>query len=187
MTKTAALLTTVLLALTGCGGGDPAPQAQDAKSTSSSPAPSDSPSASPTPSGPSELDVGQTYEGTGATLAVLKVGDQPAPSYLDPPDSLTTPVLVKVCRTTGAGGDELDTAGLDIIGVDNDSGQYAKLGSSWDEWPPAPQFPLGNHIVNPGECVKGWMLLNTPVRGKLKMVTAVDGYDGTTYAKWLVR
>jgi hypothetical protein len=135
--------------------------------------------------GDTALAVGEWREGRDIRSNVLEVtqpSDARPPSYLDgEADAVGAPVKVRSCvRETAA--DPLQLGFFDWVGADANGGTYEPSGSSWGEWPPLPQYPA-QRAVRPGQCVEGWLLLQTQQDTVLTTVGLDDG-NGSLVAEW---
>ena len=184
----------VSLALTGCGGGDA--DGGDAGSTSVptatvtvtetvTAAPSQSPASNAPNVGDRALRVGQWREGSGFRSRVaefVQPVDAALPSYLVGDSSAEGAVArVELCVRRSE-PESLSGSVWDLFGAhDEAGGQYTRAGSSWDAWPPLPQFPAELNLA-PGKCANGWILFNTPPDTTITTVTLDDGDE--TAAEW---
>ncbi|UUW92688.1 hypothetical protein ABFU82_01500 [Nocardioides sp. WV_118_6] len=189
-------------ALTGCGDGDDGPEAaptatvtmtETATAGASDPtAPTDpTDSADPTAGrepnvGDLALRVGQWREGLGLRTRVIEVRQPTAaglPDYLrDLPDASGAAVLVRSCVRKGEEATWVATS--DFTARDKSGGVYESSGSSWDEWPPRPQYPFERE-VRAGQCLQGWILLSAPNGTRITAIELSDS-DGSTVAEWRV-
>ena len=70
----------------------------------------------------------------------------------------------------------------DFYLYDRAGGEYTVGSSSWDEWPPVPQFPYDTKVA-PGRCVAGWILF--PMPEQTRIVRASYGSGADAVAEWL--
>ena len=134
------------------------------------------------------LQIGEWREGVGLRTRVMEVrqaAKSTRPSYLqDDTTSSGAVVLVRSCaRDTNT--DPAVVSGFNWSGTSNGA-LFDTSGSSWDEWPPRPQYPLSDYSLRPGKCVEGWILLSVPDGTKVDTVTLGDGSGGAA-AEWLVK
>lgn len=105
------------------------------------------------------------------------------PSYLVG-ESDAEGVLVKAKVCNRGTGEALPTMAGDFTGIDRDGGMYTVASSSWDEWPPQPQYPWET-TVQPGRCLTGWILLSADPRTRLERVALIPyGGDGVSIVEW---
>lgn len=200
-----AAVAAVALGLAACGGGEseaePAPAtvtvtetaagepstATPSTSTEPAPEPAASPSLAEPNVGDLALQLGEWREGTLIRTKVLKV-EQPEratrPDFLsDNPEAEGAVALVRQCVR------ETSTEPL-LVGIgswaasDARSSAYDYSGTSWDTWPPLPQYPYEKSL-RPGDCTEGWVLISAPDGTKITTVQLVA--EGITTAEWLVR
>lgn len=146
--------------------------------------------AEPTSSGPNvgdrALTVGQWREGTGIRTRVIKVR-QPSegiPDYLRG-DAEATGATVLVRSCVRPGGDATVLSSYNFVARDKSGAVYEASSSSWEVWPPQPQYPFGEREVRAGDCVQGWVLLTTPAGARVTSIELSDGSGGTA-AEWRV-
>lgn len=187
----------LLVSLTACGGDDK-PTATETVTVSASPtATVDAPEVDASATAPNvapnvgdtALAVGQWREGSDVRTRVIKV-NQPGhggmPDYLSGDDSATgATVLVRSCvRKEAAKAGVFSTYGWSV--EDARGAAYEQASSSWEVWPPLPQFPVTERTIRPGKCVEGWILLPTPADTLVTTVVMGDG-EGSAIAEWNVR
>jgi hypothetical protein len=191
-----------LLLIAGCGSGSNTPTATktvtvtETVSVTPTPASTPTPSASPTPSGskeaqpfapnvgPRALTIGQTRQGSGFETTVYAVNQHPTPpSYMDPPGASLHWVTVRAKQCARpAQKQPVEIDWTQYVLEDNSDGQYEANGSSWNDWPPLPQYPRGRKISR-GACGVGWMLFSVPNGTKVTRVALSDGAGGLA-AEW---
>lgn len=153
--------------------------------------PSRSSEAAPTSAAPnvgaSALSLDAWREGSevrSRVRSVTQARDAVPPSYLVGDSSAEGALaLVEVCnRETAAGPLEGDVFSF-FSARDGSGGQYTRAGSSWDVWPPRPQFPIQASLA-PGDCASGWVLFSVPRDVQIASITLDNG--GEKLAEWLV-
>lgn len=191
-TAVAVPLALTLALLSGCGGtgtgassASSTPTPSDSTSASTSPSPTASPTGVPPNTGANALRLGQTRHGLDVDTTVLAV-QQPAeaPSYATPDTPTDHWILVnaKMCVHVDYKGKAFPTDWTDFEGLDGTGGRYMAASSSWDGWPPPPQYPR-NSAISGGECVKGSFLLTAGPQQRIKMVGLTNG-EGGYAAQW---
>lgn len=157
-----------------------------AETTSSGPtqSASDTPTAVPPNVGADALEVGEWREGSGVRtlISALRQPSQVAPpSYLVGESDAEGALLeVQQCvRKSAAKPEAIST--YDFYLYDRAGGEYTVGGSSWDEWPPLPQFPYDTKVA-PDRCVTGWVLF--PMPKQTKIVRASYGSGADAVAEW---
>lgn len=193
-------LTLLSLALSGCGGGadsaSPDPEVAtvtvtETASPQATPSASTAPSASAKPTsvppnvGADALQVGQWREGSGVR-SIASVLQQPSdvtpPSYLQGEfDAEGALLQVKACARKSS-DKPAPISSYDFYLYDRAGGEYTVGSSSWDEWPPVPQFPFDTKIA-PGRCVQGWVLYPMPEQTRIERASFGSGADAV--AEWL--
>lgn len=183
------VLAALPLLLTGCGSDDSKPTAAPTVTVTASPTATDSasPSAVAPNTGTNALKVGQWREGRDVRTRVrslIQPSDTRPPSYLkgesDAEGALAdVEMCVRKSTTYVMTGSLYDSFHV----YDKDGGQYSQASSSWDEWPPRPQFPSDEVKVTPGRCVRGWILFSAPRDVRVRSI-ANDGQADAT-AEWL--
>ena len=149
------------------------------------------PSASATPTsiapnvGPNALEVGQWREGSevrSLVSALRQPSEVTPPSYLQGESGAEGALLqVKACvRKSAAKPAPISTYDFYLYG--RAGGEYTVGGSTWDEWPPVPQFPYETKVA-PGRCVAGWELYPMPKQTRIVRVSFGSGADAV--AEWL--
>ncbi len=188
-----ALMPTVLAACSSGGESEqPAATVTVTETPSESASPSQSseaPSTSVAPPnvGGNALPLDAWREGTAVRTRVRSVTqavDAALPSYLVGDTSAEGAVaLVEVCNRESATS-PLATEVFTLFSAhDGSGGQYTRASSSWDVWPPRPQFP-SEISVAPGACASGWVLFSVPPDVRVASITLDDG--SVTLAEWLV-
>ncbi|WP_418062486.1 hypothetical protein [Pimelobacter simplex] len=190
-------------ALGGCGDGDdkPASQPTATVTTTETASAGASDPASPTdPTDPADpaasalepnvgdraLRVGQWREGLALRTRVVEVRQPTAaaqPDYLrDLPDASGAAVLVRSCLRKGEAPLWVTTS--DFVARDKSGGVYESASSSWEEWPPRPQYPFEREL-RAGQCLQGWVLLSAPNGTRISSIELTSD-DGTVSAEWRV-
>jgi len=126
-------------------------------------------------------------EGTQIRTRVRSVTQAPdavLPSYLVGDTSAEGAVaLVEVCNRESA-PEPLTGEVFSLFSArDGSGGQYTRASSSWDVWPPRPQFPIETNLL-PGSCVSGWVLFSVPPDVQVAAITLDNGSE--KLAEWLV-
>lgn len=188
---TIALLVTPL-GLAACGGGGSEPAAGETVTVTATVTADPSPDASAetTPAAPNvgdlALKVGDWREGTGVRTRVIEVrqpGQGRMPDYLDgEADAVGATVLIRSCVREGS--ESAVVSSIDFTGRDKDGAVYENASSSWDVWPPLPQYPTERE-VRAGQCVQGWVLISTPENTRVTTIELGGGGDGVL-AEWMV-
>jgi len=187
------VLAALPLLLTGCGSDDSKPTAAPTVTVTVSPTVTESKSPSASPSGvapntgSNALKVGQWREGRDVRTRVrslIQPSDTRPPSYLEgESDAEGALADVEMCvRKSTTYVMKEDLYGSFNV-YDKDGGQYSQASSSWDEWPPRPQFPSNAVNVTPGHCVRGWILFSVPRNVRVRSIVN-DGQTDAT-AEWL--
>jgi hypothetical protein len=202
MLRSVVLVVALPLAVAGCGGADKSPKAADphptpttASTPSSAPEPTETPSATASPSTPPAnvgdlaLKVGQWREGLDVRTrvrALVQPSDTRPPSYLVGDSEAEGAIAdVEMCVRKSS-PDPIEGSLYDYFNVyDKNGGQYSQASSSWDVWPPRPQWPNDDVKVMPGRCIRGWILFSVPHNVRVRSI-ANDGQDDAT-AEWLTR
>jgi hypothetical protein len=72
--------------------------------------------------------------------------------------------------------------------VDKSGGIYSVDGSSWEDWPPLPQYPYERRI-QPDQCARGWMLVVVAKNAQLTAVEFTNYWEGGSdvIAEWRLR
>lgn len=180
----AAAAASLLLLVAGCGS-DRAATTED----TASPSPSESPSKSAeTPTnnvGDNALQVGQWREGSDIRSQVQKV-IQPAktqpPDFLSGADRDGALLQIRMCSRPKT-SEPAPIGSYNWYAYDADGGEYTPNSSSWENWPPQPQFPSEVNL-GPGRCATGWILLSVPRDTKLALVSLGQGADAV--AEWKI-
>ena len=187
------LLPTVLAACSS--GGESQPSAATAtpseSATASDASPSRSSEASSTSVAPNvggnALSLDAWREGTEIRTRVRSVTqarDAVPPSYLVGDTSAEGAVaLVEVCNRESASKPLEGEVFSSFSARDGSGGQYTRASSSWDVWPPRPQFPI-EVSLRPGDCANGWVLFSVPRDVQVAAISLDDGSE--TIAEWLV-
>lgn len=68
--------------------------------------------------------------------------------------------------------------------TDKNGGAYTQSGTSWNEWPPRPQFPSDLQLLA-GRCTTGWLLFSVPRDVRVELASLSDGGGGFS-AEWVV-
>lgn len=189
--------------LAGCGDGDdkPAPQPTATVTTTETASAGASDPATPTdPTDPAEstasgrepnvgdmaLRVGQWREGVSLRTRVIEVRQPTAaglPDYLrDLSDASGAAVLVRSCLRKGE--EPLWVTPSDFVARDKSGGVYESASSSWEEWPPRPQYPFEREL-RAGQCLQGWILLSAPNGTRITSIELTSD-DGSVSAEWRV-
>lgn len=157
----------VPLLLAGCGGVDP--EAAPASEAPTSVTPSASQAAEDR-----VLKVGETFDGYAATATVAEVANPlpGRPDYVDDLDAVHVGVRVKVCVDADA-DQTMSLNWSDFALADGEGASYPGSSSSWDQWPPRPQYPTSGEIGQ-GRCAAGWILVVIPDGAKVDRVTMGD-------------
>ena len=183
--------TALPLLLSGCGSDDSKPKAAPTVTATVTASPTVTESASPSAvapnTGTSALKVGQWREGRDVRTRVrslIQPSDTRSPSYLkgesDAEGALAdVEMCVRKSTTYVMKGDLYGSFNV----YDKDGGQYSQASSSWDEWPPRPQFPSTAVTVTPGRCVRGWILFSVPRNERVRSI--VNDGQGDATAEWL--
>jgi hypothetical protein len=188
----AVALSGVLIGCSGSSEGNPdaASTATTTVTVTETVSPGAGPTASTTPTslapnvGADALKLGQWREGSGVRSLVSRL-KQPSevnpPSYLQGESDAEGALLeVKACVRKSA-TKPAPISSYDFYLYDRTGGEYTVGGSSWDEWPPVPQFPTETKIA-PGRCVVGWVLY--PMPEKTRIVRASYGSGADAVAEW---
>lgn len=191
----------IAAALSGCGTSDdgarsegaaPSPSvvtitATPTPSASASLAVTASPTAVPPNVGDAALQIGEWRKGAGVRTKVIEVRQAERttrPDYLlDQPDSSGAVLRVRSCVRKSA-TEPTSLSAFNWSGSDRGA-YYETANSSWETWPPLPQYPV-ERTFRPGTCVEGWVLLAVPDGVHIDTV-GLDGGDGSSVAEWLVK
>lgn len=134
------------------------------------------------------LKIGQWREGTGIRTrvrAVTQSADVQLPSYLVGNNEAQGAIAdVEMCARESAPGSITGYSHREFVVFDADGGQYQQASSSWDVWPPRPQFPAELNVA-PGQCARGWILFSVPADTRVMKISN-GGLDQPT-AEWLVQ
>lgn len=195
----AVALTAALLLLSGCAGEGDSPSAQETVTVTVTPTTtleaSETPEASPTGGtepnvGDQALRLGQTRQGRSfaTTLHEIRFPYPTDNSYrVENKDNVLLGLRLTQCMSQDAepvdeyGQPFYSTYTGDWAAVAPDGNQAAGGGSSWSDWP-QPKFPE-NVTLNPGDCLKGWLVFEVPKSLKIEKVVWRPG--GVTTAEWL--
>jgi hypothetical protein len=175
------------LVAVGCGGAEDkdAPSAAATVTVTAKPTESPTPTAVAPNTGENALRLGQTRRGQYIDTTVLEV-KQPAdaPSYAEPdnPGDEWVAARARQCVHKDA-PQSYDADWTDYVGIDDTGGNYNAAGSSWDGWPPSPQYPRGVKVA-PGRCIAGWMLFEV---GKGQRFTSIGLGAEELNAEWRLR
>ena len=188
---TAAVLSSCLMGCSGGSDGDPGavPTANvtvtetvGAEVVPSAPA---TPTTAPRNVGADALNVGQWREWPkmrSLVSALRQPSEVKPPSYLQGESDAEGALLrVKVCLPNSA-VQPANASAFDFYLYDSEGGEYTAGASSWDEWPPVPQFPSETKVA-PGRCVTGWVLY--PMPKQTRIVRASWGSGPDAEAEWL--
>ena len=200
MKRTIALLAiTSPLLLSACNDSEAAPSAQPTATVTATvtaePTPEpviDDVPTEPAPAniGDDALNVGEWREGIGLRSRVIEVrqpGDPGIPTYLADDDTAQGAVAkVRQCARDDAPNSFALNPYFEWTAQDESGGTYEVAGSSWEVWPPLPQYPTSEHVIQPGKCIEGWLLFAMPRDGKAASIALGDG-AGTLNAEWLTR
>jgi len=192
MLRLRALLVVPLLAVAACGGGGQSGAAAPGPTvvtTTASIAPTPTPSPFAPNVGDRALKVGQWREGEVVRTLVksfTQTSDASPPSFLVGESEAEGALAeIKMCvRKTATEPLKGQVYGLFNV-YDKSGGQYSQASSSWDEWPPRPQWPNDVNL-SPGRCVTGWILFSVPKSVRIAYV-ANDGDGSAASAEWKVR
>jgi hypothetical protein len=188
---------TALLLLTGCGGGEAAPNAQPTVTVTVTPTPLEATELSdPTPSagsfepnvGERALKIGEPRQGSAVRTTLREVRfPYPPGQYREPEQGQQfvglriEQCLAKTAEATDDYGDPIQSTYPGDWYVGTPNGNQLTGGGEWTDWP-QPKFPT-LVSMNPGECLKGWITLEVPVGTKIAKLIWRPG--GTTTAEWL--
>lgn len=188
--------------LAACGGGGGQAQEEPASTASASPTPTASANASESPTASESVDpyapnigdralkVGQAREGEGVVTRVTEYRGymkHPSNPYIVPgKGNRWVGAKVEQCVRKSF-GQPSEVVSIYFAVGDRSGGLYEAESSSWDDWPPLPQYPMIERQVQPGDCAVGWMLFQVPVATKVETVQFGDFYgDGSVIAEWQV-
>lgn len=196
--------TAMVLLVSGCGGDSTdGPEASTTVTVTADPEPSESMSSAPSPTeklaetdpfapnvGSRALRVGETREGEEVRTTVYEYKDSmehPTNPYIEPgAGNRWVGVNAEQCARKSSSR-AASVTGFSFAVADRAGGLYDTEGSSWDDWPPLPQFPFERKL-QPGQCARGWMLMQVPARTKLISVQAGDFLgSGEVVADWRIR
>jgi hypothetical protein len=187
-----AAATCLTVAACGSGGGDKSAAASSTATPTTSPAATSSSSAPTTATvapnvGSSALSLDAWREGTDIRTrirSVTQARDASLPSYLVGDTSAEGAVaLVEVCVRESASA-PFQGEVFDLFSArDGNGGQYTRASSSWDAWPPRPQFPTEVDL-RPGDCASGSVLFSVPRDVRLASIALTNGSQKV--AEWLV-
>lgn len=175
----AAIVGVVLLA--GCGSGTAATttvtEAVTATVTvTATPSASASPSAtaastslpSSTAPSPSGQPIGTTQAaGTAAHVTVHSIDRNVAPAPGDDASQTRTAIDAEVCLD-GADAPQAQISSTPWYLTDASNGRYSPASTTWQS-DPQPQYPIGA-VANPGECVRGWLMMNVPASTDIQAI-----------------
>jgi hypothetical protein len=188
---TAAVLSSCLMGCSGGSDGDPeaVPTATETVTETVSadvvPSASATPTSAPPNVGANALNVGQWSKGTlvrSLVSALRQPSEVKPPSYLQGESDADGALLqVRACGRKSAAR-PANASAYDFYLYDREGGEYIAGGSSWDEWPPVPQFPSETKVA-PGRCVTGWVLY--PMPKQTRIVKASWGSGADAAAEWL--
>ncbi|WKN47109.1 hypothetical protein [Nocardioides sp. Arc9.136] len=176
------------VALTACGGSD---SYTESSGTATSPASSEPPApesqaASPTrepfapDTGEYALEVGETRRGSVMSTTVLEIRDPYPPEYGSQPEPGARFIGVRL-RTCVDKGAVLDDFGVqsayadDFVVADARNNTWPSVGLSMSDFP-LPRYPDLREL-GPGDCVKGWLALQTPTKVKPVLLQYVPAGD----------
>ena len=116
--------------------------------------------------------------------SVTQARDAALPSYLAGDTSAEGAVaLVEVCNRESASGPMEGEVFSLFTARDGSGGQYTRASSSWDAWPPRPQFP-SEVDLRPGDCASGSVLFTVPRDVRIASIALTNGSQKV--AEWLV-
>lgn len=139
--------------------------------------------------GGSALAIGETRDGMDVDTTLIRLTDNarhPSNPYIAPEAGLRWLVIdVKQCLREGA--KPTIVGAYNFQAVDDEGGAYDPSGSSWDDWPPLPQFP-SEATLQPGECATGSVLLNLREAARITKIRLGDFLSsGSVSAEWVTR
>lgn len=197
--------TFILPVLTGCGGNADEPSATvtvTERETVTVPALTETSTSTPEVTETTEVDpyapnvgaralhVGETREGEDVRTTIVEVRDNmthPSNPYIKASKGTRwLGVDVEQCVRKSAPRASVAST-YDIQAADNSGGVYTVDGSSWEDWPPLPQYPYDRRL-QPGQCARGWMLLVVAKDAKVKTIQFSDYHGGgDVIAEWRLR
>lgn len=187
------------IALAGCGGAGSSPSksssaasngssATEVDGTTQSSGGSSTESGNPANLGDQALKIGQWWEGADVRTRVRSItqsADVKLPSYLVGDSEAQGAIAdVEMCVRASAEGPITGYSHRHFVAFDADGGQYQQASSSWDVWPPRPQFPAELNVA-PGQCARGWILFSVPADTGVAKIS--NGGSDQPTAEWLLQ
>ena len=186
-------------AMAGCGGAGSSPSTSSSAAargasttevdgTNQSSGGSSTESGNPANLGDKALKIGQWREGTDIRTRVRSItqsANVKLPSYLVGDSEAQGAIAdVEMCARASAEGPITGYSHRNFVVFDADGGQYQQASSSWDVWPPRPQFPAELNIA-PGQCARGWILFSVPADTRVTKIS--NGGSDQPTAEWLLQ
>lgn len=138
--------------------------------------------------GDKALKIGQWREGAEIRTRVrsfTQSADVTLPSYLVGDSEAQGAIAdVEMCARESVTAPITGTAHGHFVVFDGDGGRYQQASSSWDVWPPRPQFPTDLSLAG-GQCSRGWILFSVPADTRITKISN-GGADPAT-AEWLIK
>lgn len=155
-----AATTTVTEAVTVTVTATPSPSTSSSGVTSLPSTSASSASSTPTSANAGGQPLGTTQTlGTAGHVTVFAIDRNVPPAPGDDANEARTAIDAQLCLD-GPDAPQAQISSIPWYLTDASNGRYSPASSTWQS-DPQPQYPVGA-VVNPGECVRGWLMMNAP-------------------------